>query len=162
MDGLALFFPDKFSRGIGFNFMDHNGWDYPRHFFIRPGKHIMEFLKKFLVWFRFIRRAVLPNVNMLDGTRLGWYVNRICLSNVAKVSFRTYVSCNNIGLWGALTISMENRDANSWSAKTGAEEERGSMMVILPNRLIRIHDLHDGIVGRKSLREIIENRKRWF
>ena len=67
---LDKFLPDRFSRGIGFNLMDRNGWVNPQHLFIGPGKNITEFLKKFLICFRFICGVVLPSMNMLNNIRL--------------------------------------------------------------------------------------------
>ena len=77
---LPKFLPDRFSHGISFNLMDHNGRVNPRHFFIGPSKNIAEFLKKCLICFRFIYGVVIPNINVLnniDGDRMvmvviGW------------------------------------------------------------------------------------------
>ena len=66
---LPKFFHDRFSRGITFNLVDHNGRVNPQHHFKGPAKNIMKFLKKCLICFRFIYGAVLPNMNMLNNIR---------------------------------------------------------------------------------------------
>ena len=68
---LPYFFPGRFSCGIGFNLMEHNGWVNPQHLFIRPGENIMELFKNCLIGFRFICRVVLPNMNVLNSIRIG-------------------------------------------------------------------------------------------
>ena len=68
---LPKFLPDRFSRGISFNLVDHNGRVNPQYLFIGPGKNITEFFKKCLIGFRFICGVVLPNMNMLDNIKLG-------------------------------------------------------------------------------------------
>ena len=93
-----------------------------------------------------------------------WYQDwLICqldlLSNVAKVSFRIYVLQQYRTLRFFDNISGK-QGCKVMVNRTGVGEEQRSMMVILPDGLIRIHNLHNGLIGRKSLREIIENRKR--
>ena len=78
----------------------------------------------------------------------------IHLSNVAKVSFRIYV-LHQYGSLGYIENISRKQGCIVMANQTSVGEEHGSMMVILPNGLIRTYDLWNRLVERKSLRKII-------
>ena len=131
---LPKFLPNRFSCGLIFNLVDHNGRVNPWHLFIGMGKTIMEFLKKCLICFRFICGVVLPNMKMLNNINPGWYVNWVHLSNVAKVSFRISILQQHRTLWNVDNISRKqgckimanrtvlgrNMDLWWWSSQMGS------------------------------------------
>ena len=115
----------------------------------------MEITEKASVKLYFVGRTSDPDMDVLDDSRFNRNVNRHRLCNITQVTFCKDVICKNRKLkWGRrnLRYKMLETSRNGPEAK----HKKGTMMTIIPWKILMRHGFHDGFIGGKQFFQRIE------
>lgn len=120
------------------------------HFFIRPSENVLKLAEVTSIDLDLIWRTCHCNVDVLENPLFNGDINRYRLCNVSQVSFRKDFMCQD-GRLKRMGRILGSKLLETSRHGTKVSHKRGTMMIIVPRRILKRHGFQYGLISGKYL-----------